>query len=267
MLRRAVILCAALFALAFAGTAKAASGWPVIDPSKLAPADPNYRVTVKPKGKTRGVVFAVHGGGWIGSTDLVDSARAAVPFLAKAGWRVELVGYRSGLAAFGDLERWHKRIRRSLPRRKPICAWGQSAGAHMSLLLAERLRFDCVIAEAGPTLLTETPALWDLPDVVHTLALRTFGLPRLVDLSPLIANRGMRTPTLLAHATNDSTVPVGQSRAYRDAIANVKLVELDPGLALFVHSPGVEPADLISYHKAAKRVLRRAEKRRLRSVS
>jgi fermentation-respiration switch protein FrsA (DUF1100 family) len=182
--------------------------------------------------------------------------------LAELGWRVEIVGYRSGLAAFGDLERWHKRIRRSLPRRKPICAWGQSAGAHLSLLLAKRLKFDCVIAEAGPTLLTDAPAIWDLPDVVHDLALRTFGLTGLVKYSPLLANAGSKTPTLLAHATNDKTVPVGQSRAYRTAIPNVNLVELDPGQALFVHSPGVEPADLIGYHKAAKRTLRRAERRR-----
>lgn len=260
MLRRATMIGAMLAALALPGPAAAAT-------PDLAPADRAYRVTIKPEGKARGVIFAVHGGGWIGSTDLVDSAaRGAVPFLADLGWRVEVVGYRGGTVAFGDLERWHKRIRRSLPRRKPICAWGQSAGAHLSLLLAERLKFDCVIAEAGPMLLTETPAAWDLPDVVHTLALRTFGRSRLAAYSPLLANTGLRTPTLLGHATNDKTVPVGQSRAYRDAVANVRLVELDPGPALFVHSPGVEVADLIRYREAAKTLLRRTEKRRRHSV-
>lgn len=237
--------------------------WPLPDQpnsGELAPADPDYEVVLNPEDEVKGVMLVIHGGGWIGSTDTVDVTRQLVGRFADWGWRTRIVGYRSGAAGLNDLERWYSRARDAVPAQKPVCAWGFSAGAHLALLLAEQRHLSCVIAESGPTYLPNTDEPWDLPGWVDGLARKAFG-SRLREFSPLITNRDLKTPTLLAHAKADPLVPIGQAREYSRRIDNVEMVSLDPGDVPFIHTTGVDRTDIGRYRDAERALLREAVKR------
>jgi acetyl esterase/lipase len=222
-------------------------------------ANPPYREVTHP-GTTpiQGRILLIHGGSWHGSDPRrVIGRRPRARFLARQGWLVWNVDYRSDDRAFPDVRRW-LRLLAQRHRRLPLCAYGSSAGGHLALLLAarSRIRLDCVISEAGPT---------DLARVGEKLQPRVraaFG-DRLDVFSPLHyalqdPRRLRRTKRiLLASGTDDQTVPIDQVRDFARALPRRSVfMPLSPGHTPFVHTK-VDKRDARKLQRRQRRMLAR----------
>jgi dipeptidyl aminopeptidase/acylaminoacyl peptidase len=132
---------------------------------------------------------------------------------------------------------------------RPICLYGESAGAHLALLAAEQRPDEaCVVDQAGPTDLNQ------LGSGPVAVASKVFGYRQseLAEASPITHLDRLHAPVLIAQATNDPFVSIGQSRALHEAYQDSTLVELPDGAAEFVHHP-VDPgalADYVRYEQA-----------------
>jgi len=111
-------------------------------------------ISADPAGSARGTMIMVHGGGWIGhdaraQAHLMDTPGA---LLRQRGWRVVSVDYDEGAAGLQDVL---DTVGSELVRRTgngPLCLYGESAGGHLALVAASRLRaVDCVIGLGAPT--------------------------------------------------------------------------------------------------------------------
>jgi acetyl esterase/lipase len=222
-------------------------------------SDPPYREVTKPRKKpVQGRILLIHGGSWRGSNPRrVIERRSRARFLARQGWLVWNVDYRSDAQAFPDVRRW-LRLLPQHRKRLPLCTYGTSAGGQLALLLAARshVRVDCVISEAGPTDLARVSAKLE-PRVQAA-----FG-DRLAAFSPL--HYALREPhrlrraerVLLASGQDDPTVPIAPIREFADALpGEAVLVPLRPGDAGFVHTK-VSRGDLRTLQERIRRMLAR----------
>ncbi|MGB8380240.1 MAG: alpha/beta hydrolase [Dermatophilaceae bacterium] len=200
----------------------------------------------------------VHGGGWMNGT------RRRLPPNLESSWLLErtllsglavaLVDYRlageaSFPAAIDDVSaaiEWLSGEAGSLgidPTR--VALWGESAGAHVALLTAARLHGGPhavlgVVDWYGPTDLAYFErAVGTAPeggepgvDDAMVQALREGGWLSPA-ASPLERAREGLPPVLIAHGRDDSSVPLGHSRALRGALERaavpVELIETDGG--------------------------------------
>jgi acetyl esterase/lipase len=197
----------------------------------------------------------VHGGAWYatGRELTIANRRFARRFTA-AGFATFNVDYRPGGDSLVDVTHFYDRLRRRVGRRKPICIWGGSAGGHLALMVATRRpRVACVIAEAAPTMLAK------LPGDVGDMGRRAFGgLPGgLAAYSPALLAAKVKSPTLLAYATNDRLVPHDQGTAYARRARTARLVKLKPGTRPFIHSR-VDGRQLRRLVAAERRLVSRA---------
>jgi len=210
-------------------------------------------------GRPKGVMVAIHGGGWTstGSAAMVAEAPEAARY-ARDGWLVYSIDYRPGPYALPDTLAAYDRIRRS-HRRATICASGDSAGGHLALMLAAKRRgLACAISHAGPTDLLHFPA-----GVVHD-RIRDDLAPyvSLHSWSPDVRARRIRQPLLLAYAPGDSVVPYSQGVEMRAAAPHARLITLPPGPAPWVHTT-VDRGRLAAEWRAERAFLSRSARVRL----
>ena len=151
-----------------------------------------------PHGRPAGVVLVLHGGAWraAGAADDGADGRRARATFAGWGWAAAVVDYRAFADAPGDVVRAYDAARRRFPG-LPICAYGESAGGHLALMLAVRRPLACVIDAAGPV---DLPRLGGTPqaDWVRAKALAAFGDLR--DASPTHHAAAIRAPVLAGYA-------------------------------------------------------------------
>jgi acetyl esterase/lipase len=238
-------LAAALAALAFVNPARSAPHAKLPAPAYAAPSEllsaaaqafadrtpaAPYMELTAPAGVHRGdtpkgLVIVLHGGGWKETgPKTVRLIRPAAERFAKLGWAVANIDYRPGADGLTDVLGFYDHLRAKAPHAK-IVLYGQSAGAHLSLMTALRRRsVNAVIAEGAPTdlrrLASQTApgphGRWSTgPRSTYRLATTAFG-SKLAPVSPITLTARLRAPVLLGHTTNDQLVPIEQMTAFRD---------------------------------------------------
>jgi acetyl esterase/lipase len=249
-LRSAALLGAALLVL-FAGCGGSSSST-----SSNHPLGPQPRaVWGGPSGgaKPKALIILVHGGGWKGiDPTAFNTTLDIAKLIQRLGFETLTVDYRGGAEGIADVDSFYRQARRRVGPHLPICAYGASAGGHISLMLAvQNPDLNCVIDLAGPS---------DLPALAHDhggrsayqIALQAFGRSPLAALSPALHAGSIKAKLLLVYAANDPLVPVAQGREMARADPRAQLIVLPPGSAGFVHTgvgapisaTGVDPAAL-----------------------
>ncbi|MCW5725004.1 MAG: S9 family peptidase [Maricaulaceae bacterium] len=194
-----------------------------------------------PPGKTRAdgpfpLVVMPHGG-----PELRDDARFDwwAQYYAALGYAVLKVNFRgssgygvafrdAGFGEFGgrmiqDIADGAAYLRETgVAREGGYCATGMSYGGYASLMLAllDRDEVRCVVAIGADTDPVEimvgslhSQRYWE-----QYIGPRTMGTQRAAQISPFRRASEIRAPVLLIHGAEDSTVPVGQSRALERAM-------------------------------------------------
>ena len=140
------------------------------------------------------------------------------------GWAAAVVDYRGFADAPGDVVRAYDAARRRFPG-LPICAYGESAGGHLALMLAVRRPLACVVDAAGPV---DLPRLGGTPqaDWVRAKALAAFGDLR--DASPTRHAAAIRAPVLAGYAAADRIVPASQGRYLKRALPRARVHRARP---------------------------------------
>ena len=212
-----------------------------------------------PHGRPAGVVLVIHGGAWRAAgprTLALMDARART--FASWGWAAAVVDYRAFADSPGDVTRAYDAARERYPGR-PICAYGESAGGHLALMLAVRRPLACVVDAAGPA---DLPRLDGTPQAawVRAKALAAFGDLR--DASPTAHAHAIGAPVLAGYAAADRIVPPSQGRYLSRAIPRAHVLELGAGAGpRFVHAQ-VPAAALRSWWSAVRAELQRAARPR-----
>jgi acetyl esterase/lipase len=205
------------------------------------------------------VVLVVHGGAWRAAgprTIALMDARARR--FARWGWAAAVVDYRAFADAPGDVVRAYDAARARYPG-LPVCAYGESAGGQLALMLAVRRPLQCVIDAARPV---DLPRLDGTPqaDWVRAEALAAFGDLR--DASPTHHGAAIHAPVLAGYAAADRIVPASQGRYLRRALTHARVIELGAGAGpRFVHAT-VPAAALRSWWSAVRAQLQRAARPR-----
>lgn len=208
-----------------------------------------------PHGRPAGVVLVLHGGAWRAAgrrTAALMDVRART--FAGWGWAAAVVDYRAFADAPGDVARAYDAAHARFPG-LPICAYGESAGGQLALMLAVRRPLRCVIDAAGPV---DLPRLGGTPqaDWVRAKALAAFGDLR--DASPTHHAAAIRAPVLAGYAAADRIVPATQGRYLKRALSRARVIELGAGAGpRFVHS-SVPAAALRGWWSAVRAQLQRA---------
>ena len=227
-----------------------------------------------PRADPRGWVIVIHGGGWL--TDgraSVDAESYAADFFERNGWATYNIDYRPGPMSLPDVLSAYDWLRRRVPSRGVICAWGSSAGGNLALLLAAwRPALACVISEAGPIDLLSWPeqTAWAPPGVsphvgpvyaYQHFMLPTLGRANLRRFSPVYYARRIRARLLLGCSTFDYWCPPAQPRELQRADPKGTTVMFLPGAPSstptnFTHA-NVTAAALLAWQRAELRLLAR----------
>jgi len=211
---RAILAAAAALAAIVPAPARAAQD-PIVD---------------EPAG-VQGTVVLVHASGWAGYYDdpyYHDAKREIYEFighdLANHHWRVVSIEYATGEAGLASVEDAVRRERAAHPD-QPLCLYGESSGAHLSLLAAADIpQVSCVLAVGAPTNLAtwgDPKAEPSLPDNVRqtiaSIKQKVFGTDpsALAAWSPATQARRIHADVLLAHETDDWIVSADQVGALR----------------------------------------------------
>ncbi len=206
----------------------------------------------EPVGAPQGTILILHGGAWhvIGRGALATTRGEADRWLAR-GWRTVNASYRGCSSSSDDVAALLDRVHAVYGNSRPVCASGQSAGAHLALLLAVfRPRLACVVAQAGPGDLAALAAQ-TAPDAsasgsqlgprrVANMAIAAFGDDRLASLSP--TRQSVRARVLFAIGAGDSLIPWEQAEAFaaaqraRDPKSYVDTLQLPEGPIHWIHA-------------------------------
>jgi pimeloyl-ACP methyl ester carboxylesterase len=206
-------------------------------PAAGAAAPPYYEVGL-PSGRhalhpPRAGILVIHGGGWAGvGNQTTQTMRNRAQYFNDRGFLTLTIDYRPGTAALHDVNGFYDRLRARVGPTTPICAYGESAGGHLALMLAgDRPGLRCVIALAAPTDLSS------LPPVALANAEQAFGYANLVAWSPALRQPPIRQPVLLASALDDPVVPFDQAYEFwAHRPRGTTVVALAPGPIGWVHS-------------------------------
>ena len=125
-----------------------------------------------PQGRPKGYVLVIHGGAWVITGPGALALEAPnVRWFTRLGWAVYNVDYRPGWLSVVDVAAAYDHLR-SLHRRAPMCAYGESAGGQLAMLLAaSRASLQCVISAGG------VAALGVVPDPLRVLEEHVFHAP------------------------------------------------------------------------------------------
>jgi len=250
ILRLAFIALLALAGLFGSHPAQAAAA-PLRLPSLLKPkpvpvippvAEP---ISADPASAARGTMILVHAGGWAGHDAHAQKLLMDRPgnLLLARGWRVVSIDYEEGAAGLQDVL---NAAGNELDRKStdgPVCIYGESSGAHLALVAAQRLRaIDCVIGLGTPTdfPLYEAEATAS-PDERLKLVLsqikRFFGstLDTLAQWNPLSLAPAIHSDVLLVHEVDDEVVSGEHDARFRAVRPTTQTVALEPGAEKFVH--------------------------------
>jgi hypothetical protein len=209
---RSIALTAAV-AAPFVGAASASAAVPAPLPTAGMPTH-QWKVPVR-NAEPRGVVIAIHGGGWLGG-DLLATERFDVLRYRQQGWATLNVDYRSGIDSVTDLGRFYDIAHAAFPS-LPICASGQSAGGNLAMMLAAvRPDLACAMSQEGPVTMAPlmvghtVPALYSL---MHRLFRSAGDTAR---MSPSRRLAGYRGRILATYSMADKIIPgAEQLRAMR----------------------------------------------------
>jgi hypothetical protein len=202
-----------------------------------------------PVGPVRGTMLLLHGGGWQDSRGGVNSPRAneATPALTlrAEGWRVVDIGYTQGyrpgakpdpIPMLRDVVAFYDQVHSAFGG--PVCAYGQSAGAHLSGMLAvERPTLTCAVLDASPT---------DLPSMAREtnsaalgLIQNTFGsnASTLAQWSPARDWAStIHTAIFATYGANDPVVPPQQGDILHAVDPKANVAVLPGGAFFWLHS-------------------------------
>ena len=237
----ALLALAGLFGGHAAQAAAAPINLPLLKP-KPAPAVAPVAapITADPTGvAARGTMLMVHAGGWAGHDAhaqrlLMDRPGA---LLLERGWRVVSVDYEEGAAGLQDvLDAAGSELTR-IGDGGPVCIYGESAGAHLALVAAERLRaIDCVIGLGTPTdlpLYTQEAAtsLDARLKLVASQITRLLGatVDALAPWNPVTLAPKIRADVLLVREGDDDMISPEHDARFRAARPTTQFVGLEPG--------------------------------------
>jgi acetyl esterase/lipase len=259
--------------------------WPVQIPfASRGVISPNNLISTPKRGKPKGSVMVIHGGGWqsVGREE-VASEDGTATFVTHLGWAADNIDYRKGEHSLPDVLATYDALRRRVGSKTPICLLGDSAGGNLALLVAEhRSSASCVISGAGPTDLVRfakqkahqptnplvaiyTPA-WAFEQYIVT----SFGIsPTILSgWSPADHAADLHVPVLLGASTYDPLVSLHQMAELREAmktqhatgtIKTVRLAGKNTPLGVapnFVHASVTKQA-LASWERDERQLLAR----------
>lgn len=251
LLRLAFVALLALAGLFGSHPAQAAAA-PSNQPQRLQanPVPVAAPITADPVGPARGTMILVHAGGWAGHDAHAQKLLMERPgrLLLARGWRVVSLDYEEGTAGLQDVldAAGAELTRKSTDG--PLCIYGESAGAHLALVAAKRLRaIDCVISVGAPTDFSlyqaEAAASHDgRLKLVASQITRFFGTSpaqfapwNLVSLAPSI-----HADVLLMREADDDVVSAQHDARFGAVRPTTQLIDLQPGNrgdagARFVH--------------------------------
>lgn len=172
-----------------------------------------------PKGTPRALVVFIHGGCWLSAYDL-EHVRAATSALADAGYEAWAIEYRrsgdQGGGWPGSLDDVVAAVRalHAESDTRPLLLMGHSAGGHLGLLAAARLR-DEVASAFGLAAITDVVAYAGGDSGCERATLSFFdGSPEERPASyreATVAAEGLGGRAVLLHGEADSIVPVAQA--------------------------------------------------------
>jgi acetyl esterase/lipase len=250
ILRLVFIALLALAGLVGSHPAQAAAA-PLRLPSLLKPkpvpviapvAEP---ISADPAGPARGTMILVHAGGWAGHDSHAQKLLMDRPgdLLLARGWRVVSIDYEEGTAGLQDVlnAAGNELARKSTDG--PVCIYGESSGAHLALVAAQRLRaIDCVVGLGTPTdfPLYEAEATASLDErlkLVLSQIKRFFGetADTLAQWNPLSLAPAILSDVLLVHEADDQVVSGEHDARFRAAKPTTQTVALEAGGSQFVH--------------------------------
>ncbi len=197
---------------------------------------PNNVLAQPTTGSAKAWIIVIHGGGWAGGQSLMVPDEGVANGFNAQGYGTYMIDYRSGSDSYADTVAAYDRLAEQLKSEyagrtvPPICAWGESAGGQLALMLAAARPVTCVISQAGPTdfltLLEESTVAhlkWE-PFGWETMVLPTWG-SALSAFSPV--NHCSTTHYLLGASSNDPLVPPAQMNDYKARCPGGKTVLLD----------------------------------------
>ncbi|MEA2218490.1 MAG: hypothetical protein QOJ35_1116 [Solirubrobacteraceae bacterium] len=218
---------------------------PILDPL-LNPTQPVARtapvggpVSADPAGPVRGTMLMVHGGGWAGHDTHARDILLTTPgqVLLDRGWRVVSIDYNEGTQGLQDvLDAAGAELARKTSG-GPLCIYGESAGAHLALVAASRLRaINCVIGLGTPTdlLVYEADAAVN-PDLrlrlVASQMQRFFGSTALevARWDPVALAPEIHSDVLLLHEGDDVIVPAVHDQRFQAVRPTTQVVDLEAG--------------------------------------
>lgn len=239
----ALLALAALFGSQAAHAAAAPINLPLLKPKPAPAVAPVAEpMTADPAGVApHGTLIMVHAGGWAGHDSHAQRLLMDRPgeLLLARGWRVVSVDYHEGQAGLQDvLDAAGSELAR-IDDNGPVCIYGESAGAHLALVAAERLRaIDCVVGLGTPTDLAlysqEAATSLDARlKLVGSQITRLFGATvdalapwNLVSLAPRI-----HADVLLVRESDDEMVSLEHHARFRAARPTTQALDLEPGSA------------------------------------
>lgn len=184
-----------------------------------------YEVYDPLAGPARGTMLLLHSGGWRDARgDARRSLAVTALTLRAAGWRVLNVSYTPGPPSGGgpldprpmyrDVVAFYDQVRRAYGG--PVCAYGESAGAHLAaLLVTTRPALRCAVLQAAPldlrTLLPTTSTA-GRPNITQAFGTDPATLTAWSPKSRWTAH-ARSTHVFATGAANDKVVPPGQLRA------------------------------------------------------
>ena len=180
----------------------------------------------QPKERNDSLIVLIHGGYWRPEYDRKHLAPLAEK-LSENGWSVALIEYRRIVgnpdAAMGDVI---SAIGEVESKYRKLILIGHSAGGHLALLAANKLKLSAVLALAPVSDLLKAEEL----DLDEGAVADFLGVPASlrIDLDP-IRQPIPSIPITLIHGSLDIRVPIGFSRNYvqRASSSDLKLIELE----------------------------------------
>ncbi|MEY2441959.1 MAG: hypothetical protein QOJ46_1385 [bacterium] len=153
------------------------------------------------------------------------------------GWRVVSVDYETGKPGLQDLLRAADTELARQTGSGPLCIYGESAGAHLALVAASRLRgIDCVIGIGTPTDLARyesegsVSANVDVRIVADRIA-TFFGTTAsaIAPWNPVSFASSLQADVLLLHEADDPLVSASYATRFQSQLPTTRVVELEAG--------------------------------------